>query len=458
MAQSRIMVVDDEPDIRILVQEILIDEGYSVEIAEDGQGARELLKGDLPDLVLLDIWMPDIDGISLLKEWTKDGELPFPVIMISGHGTVETAVEATRLGAYDFIEKPLSLAKLLLTVERALEAHKLKRENHSLRQASGTEIEPLGKSAMMQQAREQAQKIAAHDTWVLIYGEPGSGKHTFARYIHRSSSRKAGPFIEMSAGAVTRDNAESELFGREINGDSTLGKLEQANHGTLFLDEIGALDYEAQTRLSSALENGSFTRIGGTESIKIDVRIIASSLNNLAQKVANGEFREDLFYHLNVVPFTVPALRNHREDISELLDYYVEYYVSREGLGYRHFNVSAQNRLRNYEWPGNVRELRNMVQRLLILSGADDIGDNEVNQVIGSTATAVAKPAENPTVSGDILNLPLREAREQFEREYLLQQLQSCGGSVGELAKVVGMERTNLYRKLRSLGIDVKQL
>ncbi len=457
MAQSKIIVVDDEPDIRTLVQEILVDEGYSVEIAEDGKSARELLKKTQPDLVLLDIWMPDIDGISLLKEWATDGELPFPVIMISGHGTVETAVEATRLGAYDFIEKPLSLAKLLLTVERALEANKLKKENNSLRQGSASIVEPLGKSELMQYAREQASKIAAHDTWVLIYGEAGSGKRTFARYIHRSSSRRGGPFIEMSAGAITRGNSELELFGREVKGERTFGKLEQANHGTLFLDEIGELDYETQTRLSSALENGSFTRIGGVDSVNIDVRIIASSHKDLVQKVARGEFREDLFYHLNVVPFTVPALRDHRDDISELLAYYVEYYVRREGLGYRHFNVSAQNRLRNHEWPGNVRELRNMVQRLLILSSADDIDGNEVDQLIGSRIESEKKPDTENRVSSDILSLPLREAREQFEREYLLQQLQSCGGSVGELAKIVGMERTNLYRKLRSLGIDVKQ-
>ncbi len=458
MAQSKIMVVDDELDIRTLMQEILLDEGYSVEIAEDGKSARELLKSMQPDLVLLDIWMPDIDGISLLKEWAVDGELPFPVIMISGHGTVETAVEATRLGAYDFIEKPLSLAKLLLTVERALEASKLKQENNSLRLSADNIMAPLGKSALMQHAREQADKIAAHDTWVLIYGEAGSGKHTFANYIHRSSARKAGPFIELAAGAFTRGNSEFELFGREMNGERTLGKLEQADHGTLFLDKIGELDYETQTRLSNALECGSFTRIGGTDLVTIDVRVIASSHQNLVQKVTKGEFREDLFYHLNVVPFTVPALRDHREDISELLDYYVEYYVREEGLGYRHFNVSAQNRLRNHEWQGNVRELRNVVQRLLILSNSSDIDGDEVDQLLGSHSIAQTSPQTGGRVSNDILSLPLREAREQFEREYLLQQLQSCGGSVGELAKIVGMERTNLYRKLRSLGIDVKQL
>jgi DNA-binding NtrC family response regulator len=454
MASPYVLVVDDEPDIRQLVQEILQDEGYEVVTAENGEVARTILKSKRPDLILLDIWMPDVDGITLLQEWSKDGVLPYPVIMISGHGTVETAVEATRLGAYDFIEKPISLAKLLVTIERALESEKLKRENVNLKSHGDGYVEPMGKSTIMNTAREQAQQIAAHDTRVLIYGEPGSGKKTFAKYMHMHSQRKDGPFIEMGAGAIAKENSAVELFGSESGETVHYGKLEQANGGTLYLDEIGDMDYETQTRLTSALESESFIRIGGAEPVKVNVRIIASTHEDLAEKVNQGSFREDLFYHLNVVPFKVPSLHEHPEDVSEYLNFYVDYFVEREGLPYRRFSVAAQNRLRNHAWPGNVRELKNLVQRLLILGGTEDIGVEDIEQALQSVSSGKSR---TPQIDNNVLELPLREAREQFEREYLLRQLKACGGSVGELAKLVGMERTNLYRKLRSLGIDVKQ-
>ncbi len=454
MSEPYILVVDDEPEIRNLVQEILVDEGYEVSTAENGETAKVLRKEKKPDLVLLDIWMPDIDGITILKEWSDGGELPFPVIMISGHGTVETAVEATRLGAYDFIEKPLSLAKLLLTVERALESSKLKRENQGLKQNADTLTEPRGNSKVMENARSQAKRIASHDTWVLIQGEAGSGKKTFARYMHLLSARRNGPFTEMGAGAIAKENSAVELFGFEDNENVHYGKLEQANGGTLFLDEIADMDYETQTKLSSALESQAFIRIGGTHAVEIDVRIIASTHADLAQLVSDGKFREDLFYHLNVVPFNVPSLRDHSEDTIDLVNYYVEQFVSREHLSYRHFGVAAQNKLRHYRWPGNVRELKNIVQRLLILGGSDEISVEEVDAAL-SIKTPTSQ--QNNLLADNILELPLRQAREQFERDYLQKQLQACGGSVGELAKLVGMERTNLYRKLRSLGIDTKQ-
>lgn len=454
MAESYILVVDDEPEIRNLLQEILEDEGYEVETAKNGESARKLRKQRRPDLVLLDIWMPDIDGITLLKEWSEGTELPFPVIMISGHGTVETAVEATRLGAYDFIEKPLSLAKLLLTVERALEAYSLKRENQGLKQKNNVLTEPIGNSQVMQELRDQAKRIASHDTWVLISGEPGCGKKTFARYMHNQSARQHGPFIEMGAGAIARENSAVELFGYEKGETVHYGKLEQANDGTLFLDEIGDMDYDTQTKLSGALESGSFIRIGGTRPVKINVRIIASTQTNLADKVRQGKFRDDLFYHLNVVPLNVTSLRDHSQDTIELLNFYIEYFVSNEHLNYRYFSVAAQNRLRNYQWPGNVRELKNIVQRLLILGGGDEITLEEVDSALN---TIIPSTQQGTQLSDNILELPLRQAREQFERDYLQKQLKACGGSVGELAKLVGMERTNLYRKLRSLGIDTKQ-
>ncbi|MEJ2344840.1 MAG: sigma-54 dependent transcriptional regulator [Gammaproteobacteria bacterium] len=454
MANPYVLVVDDEPDIRNLVREILEDEGYEVQVAESGAAARAACHDRRPDLVLLDIWMPDVDGVSLLKEWVEaEGGLPFPVIMMSGHGTVETAVEATRLGAYDFIEKPLSLAKLLLTVERAVEADKLKRENVGLRRQVQPVTEPVGRSPAMQQLRDQVKRIASHDTWVLITGEPGTGKHTYGRYLHHNSARRDGPFIEMRGGTIAPENSAVELFGSEDDGGIYRGRLEQAHGGTLFMDEVADMDAETQTRLLSALEARSFMRVGGGHALEVDVRIVASSHQDLEQEVKAGRFREDLYYLLNVVPLRIPPLREHREDVPELLSYYVDYFVHTDHLAYRRFTVAAQNRLRNYTWPGNIRELKNMVQRLLILGAGEEIDTDEVETALGGAGQA----GEGMSVAATAMELPLREARELFEREYLQHQLAACGGSVGKLSQVVGMERTNLYRKLRALGIDVKQ-
>jgi DNA-binding NtrC family response regulator len=447
-----ILVVDDEPDIRDLVKEILEDEGYTVSIAENAAAAREARRAQRPDLILLDIWMPDTDGISLLKEWSEGDHLPCPVIMMSGHGTVETAVEATRLGAYDFIEKPLSMAKLLLTVERALEADRLARENQNLRRQQRVVAEPVGRSEVVQRLRTQVLKIAQHDAPVLIFGEPGTGKEVYARFLHIHSPRRAGPFVIVGVGSIARENATLELFGSEQGDRIHYGRLEQASGGTLFLDELADMDTEAQAKLASALENGSFLRIGGKEAVRVNVRVVAATHRDLEQEVAAGRFREDLFYQLNVVPIRLPPLRDHIEDVPELLNYYVGYFVDQENLTYRHFTLAAQNRLRNYAWPGNIRELKNLVQRLLILGGEEEVALEEVDAAVrGATAT---KPQDAGSVP---LNLTLREAREQFERTYLMQQFRECEGNVARLAERVGMERTNLYRKLRALGIDPKK-
>jgi DNA-binding NtrC family response regulator len=451
MTATHVLVVDDEPDIRELVRDILLDEGYRVTLAQDGDHAREALRAGRPDMILLDIWMPDVDGITLLKEW-RDGEgLPCPVVIMSGHGNVETAVEATRLGAYDFLEKPLSMAKLLITLERALETDKLQRENAGLRRQSEQVLEPSGRSPSMQRLREQALRIAQHDTWVLINGEPGSGKETLARWMHANSARQDGPFVELGSGAIASENAARELFGSEENGRIHYGFLEQANGGTLFLNDVADLDPEAQSKLSGALETGSFLRVGGLEPVEINVRVMAATHRNLDDEVANGHFREDLFYHLNVVPLQVPPLRDHCEDVPELITQCVSGFMDHDNLPYRHFSMAAQNRLRNYHWPGNVRELRNMVQRLLILGAEEEIGQDEVDVALSaSPTTSSAAPVTATT------DLPLREAREEFERSYLRQLLKACDGSVALVAERAGMERTNLYRKLRALGIDPK--
>jgi len=396
--------------------------------------------------------MPDIDGISLLKEWSEEQGPPCPVIMMSGHGTVETAVEATRLGAYDFLEKPLSLAKLLLTVERALEADKLHLENLRLRRQARHVVEPAGRSAAMQRLREQVKRIAQHDTWVLITGEPGSGRETFARYLHSQSLRRDRPFVDIGVSSIGRGNAARELFGAEEEGRIHYGALEQARGGTLFLDEVAEMELEAQAQLRGALDTGYFLRAGGTEPVQIDIRIIAATQLNLEDEVQAGRFREDLFYHLNVVPLHLPPLRDHREDIPELLTFYVEWFVAHEKLPYRRFNVGAQNFLRNYPWPGNVRELKNLVQRLLILGAGDEISQEEVTAAIGG--------ADHAFSSGGLsisFDQPLREARDEFEKAYLEYQLEKHGGNVSRMATEVGMERTHLYRKLRSLGIEIKE-
>ncbi len=450
MNASHVLVVDDEPDICELVKDILEDEGYGVTVAKNGATARDALRAGRPDLILLDIWMPDVDGITLLKEWSEGEQLPCPVIIMSGHGNVETAVEATRLGAYDFLEKPLSMAKLLVTVDRALEVDKLQRENAGLRRHTAQILEPTGHSTVMQRLREQALRIAQHDTWVLIRGESGSGKETLARWMHANSARRRGPFVELGGGAISSDNTARELFGSEDSGKVHYGYLEQASGGTLFLNDVADLDHEAQSKLSAALETDSFLRVGGAEPVEINVRIIAATHRNLEEEVASGRFREDLFYHLNVVPLRVPALREHCEDVPELLRNCVNWFVDRENLPYRQFSTAAQNRLRNHTWPGNIRELRNLVQRLLILGREDEISTDEVDAAISSDQSPT------PAAAGTVTHLPLREAREDFERTYLRQLLKACDGSVAMVAERAGMERTNLYRKLRALGIDPK--
>lgn len=452
MSAPYILVVDDERDIRELVKEILEDEAYEVSVAENGEAARRARRARRPDLILLDIWMPDVDGITLLKEWSDERGPTCPVIIMSGHGTVETAVEATRLGAYDFIEKPLSMAKLLLTISHALDAERLRRENLGLRKFALPLLAPLGKSAVMQQLREQIQRVAQHDAWVLISGEPGTGKELCARYLHSCSPRHNGPFVDVGVAALFRENSAMELFGSEENDQVKYGLLEQANSGTLFLDEVGDMDLAVQVRLFGVLENRSYLRVGGSEPVKLDVRIVAATHRDLAQEVQAKRFREDLYYQLAVVPLRVPPLREHADDIPELLTHYVDMFATQEGLPYRRFTVAAQNRLRHHSWPGNIRELKNLVQRLLILGSGGEIQAEEADAALAH----LPMPVESFPVGQ--FDLPLREAREQFERAYFEYQLRQSDGSIGKVAKQAGMERTHLYRKLRGLGLNPKDV
>ncbi len=453
MSAAHILVVDDEPDIRNLVREILQDEGYEVSVAEGGTAARAARREQHSDLVLLDIWMPDVDGITLLKEWSEGDGLTCPVIIMSGHGTVESAVEATRLGAYDYIEKPLSLTKLLLTVEGALKTDKYAHDAAVARRRLHANIEPIGKSPQLTQLREQARRIAAHDTWALISGEAGSGKRTFARYMHGSSARRDAPFVEFAASSIAPERVAWELFGGEDGDKLYPGCLEQAHGGVLFLDEVADIDLATQARLLHAVQGRGFVRVNGSNTQHVNVRVIAATHHYLEQAVRSGRFREDLYYHLNVVSLRIPPLREHCADVPDLLNHYISVFVDQQGLPYRRFTVAAQNRLRNHAWPGNVRELKNLVQRLLILGAGSEIALDEVEAALDAPAPSSRADVTVPVA----VDQPLREAREQFERAYLQYQLQACGSSIGRLAKLTGMERTHLYRKLRALGIDLKR-
>ncbi len=448
MTTPQILVVDDESEIRSLLKEILTDEGYDVAVAADAQEARDSRSQANPDLVLLDIWMPDTDGITLLREWSRQEGLDCPVVMMSGHGTVETAVEATRLGAFDYIEKPISLANLLRTVERALKEGR----GHAkpARQLVPPLAAPVGKSEVMKVLRDSVRKVASYDTPILATGEAGTGREAFARYVYTLSPRSTGPFVVLVAGALTRDNADEQLLGTEQHGDVVPGYLEQAAGGVLFINELGDLGQNAQRILLSALEQGGFTHVGASNLTKLNCRIISSAQPGLQELAERGAFRADLLSHLNVIPLRIPPLREYAEDVPDLLRYYVDKLVDNEDLPFRRFSVAAQNRLRNYPWPGNVRELKNLVQRLLILDGPDEISLDEIENALTMESSETAT-----LVKQDLLSLPLREAREQFEKAYLKQQLLLCGGKVGQLAKRVGMERTHLYRKLKQLGVEI---
>jgi two-component system, NtrC family, nitrogen regulation response regulator NtrX len=440
MKNARILVVDDESDIRALVAEILTEEGCSVTTAADAAEARAARRESEFDLILLDIWMPDIDGITLLKEWSETG-LASRVVMMSGHGTVDTAVEATRLGAVDFIEKPVSLSKLLRTVEKALSSRRAAG-------ATGSFVAnaPVGKSEAMRALRDQIARVAHHDAHTMFCGEPGAGKELGARYLAAQSRRADGPLIVAQGSDLDSENAAAKLLGTDTN----VGLLRTAAGGVLIINNLAETSQEGRRILLNVLREGQLGASANGEEYSLDVRILSCAPPGFER---NEVFGADLLARLSVVIIRVPPLREYVEDVPELLRYYVDVLVDAEDLTFRRFSVAAQNRLRNYPWPGNVRELKNLVRRLLILGGPEEIALAEVEAQID-----VSTPRDEPLVKQDLLAMPLREAREHFERAYLQQQLQLCDGKVGQLAKRVGMERTHLYRKLRSLGVDFRQI
>jgi len=456
MSLAQVLVVDDEPDIRQLVQEILEDEGYSVKVAKDGESARQAYARQKPDLVLLDIWMPDIDGISLLKEWSSAGSLESQVVIMSGHGTLETAVEATRLGAFDFIQKPLSLAKLLATVRKALDSRPHAR-TPEVTQQQAQHLEPVGNSPVMQLLRNSARQAAGNASPVMITGESGSGRETLARYIHHLSPG-SGALVTLDHSQASGENARSYLFGSVSNGQATEGLLDKAAGGVLFIPKLQNLPLNTLELFSNAIEAKGYTPEGGTGLKPLACRIICSAADNLEQLVKEKRLPGPLYFHLNVLPLKVPALRERPEDIPELIRYFSDWFSNHENLPYRSFPVSIQNRMRNHSWPGNVRELRNLVQRLLVLGREGEVSVQEVEEALNQSTASMdtAAGGHEGLYDDGLFDLPLREAREQFERDYLTYQLKKAGGSVGKLSDSVGMERTHLYRKLRSLGIDPK--
>ncbi|HYF23108.1 MAG TPA: sigma-54 dependent transcriptional regulator [Caulobacteraceae bacterium] len=448
-----ILVVDDEADIRELVSGILQDEGYAVRIAENAEAALAAVKARKPSLVVLDIWMQGggLDGLELL-DILKELDPDLPVVMISGHGNIETAVSAIKRGAYDFLEKPFKSDRLLLVVERAIEATSLRRENRRLRAKAFVPDGLIGRSASAQQLRATVSKVAPANSRILISGPPGAGKELVARLVHEGSPRAKGEFVAISSAGMTPERLDSELFGEE--GESgrprKIGVFERAHGGTLYLDEVADMPRESQSRILRVLVEQRFRRVGGDNDVQVDVRVISSTSRDLREEIAQGRFREDLFHRLNVVPIRVPGLSERREDISELVDYFIEQISASQGLPRRKLGDDAVATLQVHSWPGNVRQLRNNVERLLILASGDPNEPITAEMLPAEVASAGSAGSVGPE---RIIALPLRDAREVFEREYLAAQILRFGGNISRTAAFIGMERSALHRKLKSLGV-----
>ena len=453
---SDILIVDDEVDICELVAGLLQDEGYATRTARDSDGALNEIKSRRPNLLFLDIWLQGsrLDGLQLL-DTVKEQHPDMPVVMISGHGNIETAVAAIKRGAYDFIEKPFKADRLVLVADRALETSRLRREVKELKALTPVPISMVGHSPSINQLRQAVDKIAPTNSRIMIIGPSGSGKELAARHLHSLSARAGGPFVVINAAAITPELMEVELFGVEqSNGTQQrkVGALEEAHGGTLFIDEIADMPRETQNKILRVLVDQTFQRSGGTAKVHVDVRIISSTARNLEEEIAAGHFREDLYHRLSVVPIRVPPLSERREDIPELIDYFMDQISAASGLPKRQIGQDAMAVLQSHVWPGNVRQLRNNVERVMILAGGGPeaiITADMLPQDVGSMVPAM--PTSN---NGEhIMGLPLREAREVFERDYLIAQISRFSGNISRTAEFVGMERSALHRKLKSLGV-----
>lgn len=451
---ANILIVDDEADIRSLLQGILEDEGYQTRCAGNSAQALAMIAQQKPDLVIQDIWLQnsELDGIEILKI-VKDKYPDIHVIMISGHGTIETAVSSIKVGAYDFIEKPFKTDRLLHLVSRALEASALKQENTQLKQKTEGPSELLGRSQIMGMIRQAIGRVAPTGSRVLITGAPGTGKDIVAKLIHKQSRRADGPYVSVNCATMHPERMEVELFGREdAGGAHKPGFLEMAHGGTLLLDEVADMPIETQGKIVRVLQEQSFERVGGQETVEVDVRILASSNRDLKEEMAAGNFRQDLFYRLNVVPLPMPSLAERVEDIQELAEYFMDAAAMEAGMAPRKIANDALAAMQSYNWPGNVRQLKNIMEWLLIMSGGDadqPIRLKDLPPEIGGEAPTSLKVDQGT----DLLSLPLREAREVFEREYLMSQVNRYGGNISKTSEHIGMERSALHRKLKSLGI-----
>jgi two-component system, NtrC family, nitrogen regulation response regulator NtrX len=452
-----VLVVDDEADIRELVSGVLEDEGYAVRTAADSTGALDAIEERRPSLVLLDVWLQGskLDGLQLLEQ-IKRRDPTLPILMISGHGNLDTAVAAIREGAVDFIEKPFEASRLLHLVDRATETDRLKRENANLRQQVGQEDTLNGVSVSINTVRATLKRVAPTGSRVLITGPGGVGKEIAARMIHQWSPRAKAPFIVLSAAMMSPDRVEEELFGSEVDGEARPGLLEQAHGGTLFLDEIADMPLTTQGKILRVLTDQSYHRVGGQRPVKVDVRVLSATSRNLSEEIAAGRFREDLFYRLNVVPVRLPALRERREDIPELVSHFLARFAAERRIPTPSLSDEAMAALQAHEWPGNVRQLRNIIERTIILAPGDRVGCIEVDllpsEVLDNQGT-IGVTSATMTIMGS----PLREARESFEREYLKMQIRRFSGNISRTASFIGMERSALHRKLKALGIGDKR-
>ncbi len=453
-----ILVIDDERSILQSLEGILSDEGYQVFLANNGREGLDICEKEVPDVVLLDIAMPGMDGMEVLKRIKE--VLPFvPVIIMTGHGSIDMAVKAIKLGSYDFLEKPLEMDKLLLTIKNAIEFGKLQRENLLLKQKIERQNNLIGQSPAIQTLRKQIAQVAPTDAWILIYGENGSGKEVVAHEIHRLSQRRNKPFVEVNCAAIPEELIESELFGHEKGAftgatSAKRGKFDMANEGTLFLDEIGDMSLKTQAKILRILEEQRFERVGGNKTIQVDVRVIAATNKNLEEEIKKGTFREDLYFRLNVIPFTIPPLRERNGDIVLLAEYFLREFTERRGKPLKTLDEETKVALREYPWPGNVRELRNLMERLSIMVPSDIITPDDL------PAEMVKKIERHPfpIVQDTIFDADsIKEAVSQFERNYIIQKLKENEGNISRTAEKIGIARRNLTHKIKAYNINVQQ-
>jgi len=448
--ESTVLIVDDEEGIRETLSGIFEDEGYSVITTGSGEDALRIVRGQMPDLILLDVWLPQMDGIQTLQE-IKALRKDIPVIMISGHGNIELAVRATREGAYDFLEKPLSLERVLLSSRRALERSALERENRDLKESLTKKWRLIGESSAIKTLRATVEMAARSQSKVLITGESGSGKELVARLLHSLSSRSCNPFIEVNCAAIPQELIESELFGHEKGSftgafERKKGKFELADGGTLFLDEIADMSLQTQAKVLRVIETQEFQRVGGSTNLKVDVRVIAATNKDLSEEVKRGKFREDLFFRLNVIPISVPPLRDRKEDIPLLVEYFIQSLASEYGRTPKNITDEALRELERYDWPGNIRELKNLIERLLIMTPSSVINARDIQ--------LVNKRYKGPDY---FMYKTLKEAREAFERDFIIRRLEENSWNISRTAEALNIERSNLHRKIKAYNIRLHE-